>query len=272
MVERDINTTQQLNSHTHDKQARLQRMPDGYLGGVCAGLAQYYSSDADMIRLITVLLTVLTAGILGLLYIVLWCVLPIAEEPSKQVQAQATSLSSDTYGNLVSEVSADSKNNAMPLTVMAALAVGIIILAAVMALFFSHIIQGIDPIQFWPLILIAAGVARIVIPDSSGRHGLSAFVGVLIFFVGVVILLATLGLARIQLGLWLSQGAPLLIATLGFLLIAQASKSHVFMLCGAATLTLFILIGVLFYLEPGTLHQIVALLPDGRIISIKTVL
>jgi len=50
---------------------------DKKLGGVCAGLAEYFDIDPTIVR-VAWLLAFLCAGAGGLVYIVLWIVLPLA--------------------------------------------------------------------------------------------------------------------------------------------------------------------------------------------------
>lgn len=50
---------------------------DKKLGGVCAGLAEYFDIDPTIVRVVW-LLAFLCAGAGGLVYIVLWIVLPLA--------------------------------------------------------------------------------------------------------------------------------------------------------------------------------------------------
>jgi len=50
---------------------------DKKLGGVCAGLADYFDLDPTIVRVVW-LLAFLCAGAGGLVYIVLWIVLPLA--------------------------------------------------------------------------------------------------------------------------------------------------------------------------------------------------
>lgn len=57
---------------------RLMRSStDKKLGGVCAGLADYFDIDVTIIRVVW-LLSVLCAGTGLLLYLILWIVLPLA--------------------------------------------------------------------------------------------------------------------------------------------------------------------------------------------------
>lgn len=56
---------------------RLYRSNDRMLGGVCAGLADYFGLDPTLIRIGYLILSVLSAAFPGLLvYIILWIVIP----------------------------------------------------------------------------------------------------------------------------------------------------------------------------------------------------
>ena len=57
---------------------RLMRSTnDRLLGGVCAGLAEYFDFDPVLVRIAYAFLTIFSAGFPGLLlYIVMWIVMP----------------------------------------------------------------------------------------------------------------------------------------------------------------------------------------------------
>ncbi len=60
---------------------RVTRIPEeGQLGGVCAGLANYFDADVTLIRLAWVILSIVPGLLLGgvLVYAVCWILLPIA--------------------------------------------------------------------------------------------------------------------------------------------------------------------------------------------------
>lgn len=62
---------------TFDKNRRLYRSNDRVLGGVCAGIAEYFSIDPTWVRLGVVLLAVVsTGGPVVIAYIICWIVLP----------------------------------------------------------------------------------------------------------------------------------------------------------------------------------------------------
>lgn len=53
---------------------------DTMLGGVCAGLAKYFTLDPTVVRLIFVLLFIL-AGQGLLIYLILWLIVPLEPAP-----------------------------------------------------------------------------------------------------------------------------------------------------------------------------------------------
>ena len=56
---------------------RLKRnTDDDVIGGVCAGLADYFHFDVSLIRVATVLAAILGIGTPILIYIVLWIIVP----------------------------------------------------------------------------------------------------------------------------------------------------------------------------------------------------
>lgn len=55
---------------------KLYRSNDRILGGVCAGLAEYFDFDPTLVRVAYVLLTLCTAFSGLLAYIILWIVMP----------------------------------------------------------------------------------------------------------------------------------------------------------------------------------------------------
>lgn len=47
-----------------------------WIGGVCGGMADYFGWDAELLHLIWVLLTIGTAFCGGIVYLVLWLLMP----------------------------------------------------------------------------------------------------------------------------------------------------------------------------------------------------
>jgi len=57
----------------------FRRGPRRYLGGICAGIANRFGWDANLVRLITLIACLLPVVGVGL-YLVLWLLVPFADE------------------------------------------------------------------------------------------------------------------------------------------------------------------------------------------------
>jgi phage shock protein PspC (stress-responsive transcriptional regulator) len=59
--------------------SHLARNPnDAWIAGVCGGIARWLGWNSDAVRILYVILTVASLGLLGIVaYIVLWAVMPI---------------------------------------------------------------------------------------------------------------------------------------------------------------------------------------------------
>lgn len=80
---------------------KLYRSSDSLLGGICKGIAEYFNIDPIVVQIITVVLTIATAGVLGFVYIVLWIIIPPAPDQNAPVDVRVEEVHSDTYGQVV---------------------------------------------------------------------------------------------------------------------------------------------------------------------------
>jgi len=55
---------------------RLTRSNNRWIAGVCGGIAEYFGWDAEVLRLIWVVLTVGTVFCGGIIYLFLWLIMP----------------------------------------------------------------------------------------------------------------------------------------------------------------------------------------------------
>ena len=56
---------------------KLTRSDDRLLGGVCAGIAEYFDLDPTLVRIAYLVLSIISIGFPGaLVYIILWIVIP----------------------------------------------------------------------------------------------------------------------------------------------------------------------------------------------------
>ncbi len=58
--------------------ARLTRSTEKVLGGVCAGIAEYFDLDPTLVRIAYILVSIFSAAFPGILvYLILWFVMPL---------------------------------------------------------------------------------------------------------------------------------------------------------------------------------------------------
>lgn len=75
------------------RRTRLARsLLDRVFGGVCGGLSAYLGISAWWMRLFLLVVTVLTAGVAALLYLVLWWTLPVDLAPDTPHQGRDVGL------------------------------------------------------------------------------------------------------------------------------------------------------------------------------------
>ena len=84
---------------------RLYRDPDNrVLGGVCSGMASYFNIDPVIVRLIFVVMLFISWGVVGLIYIVLWALLPPAYTTAEKLEMRGENFSiSDIEKNVRNE-------------------------------------------------------------------------------------------------------------------------------------------------------------------------
>lgn len=69
---------------------RLTRSRDDkWLGGICAGIGRYTGLDANLVRIIVAVCTLLGAGSLIIAYIVAWFLIPLEDESPYVVNGEA---------------------------------------------------------------------------------------------------------------------------------------------------------------------------------------
>ena len=86
------------------EQKRLYRSNDNRLiGGVCAGIADYFNCDPLVVRILAVVLVIVTSGLLGIAYVALWLILPLSSNTAGvPVDVQPEQVHSENYGKVTS--------------------------------------------------------------------------------------------------------------------------------------------------------------------------
>ncbi len=65
-----------MNSSNSPK--RLYRSRQRVIAGVCGGIAEYFNIDPVWVRIITLILAILGVGLIAIIYIVCWVIVPNA--------------------------------------------------------------------------------------------------------------------------------------------------------------------------------------------------
>ena len=63
---------------------------DKWVGGVCGGIAAYTGMDANLIRILVAVFSILGFGTVIVAYVVAWILMPVTPPPAQTVWAQAT--------------------------------------------------------------------------------------------------------------------------------------------------------------------------------------
>jgi phage shock protein C len=144
------------------KLARSQT--DKMVAGVCGGLAAYLGIEALWVRLFFVLITVVPNGIGVLVYFILWIVMPQAGQedlPTEQrIQAGAEEMAGraqELAHNVGQAVRGTSNRQAGIIVGFALIVFGVMFLLSNLNLFWWF-----DWSKWWPLLLVAGGLALLV--------------------------------------------------------------------------------------------------------------
>ena len=122
-------------------------------GGVCGGLADYLNIDVVILRIIFVLLALFGGGGV-LIYIILWIAIPAQTANYTKIKEH---LDAEIKADENPGASASRQSNT-------ALGAGIILIIVGLLFLADRLMPYYDLIDFWPVILIAAGVI-IIKPD-----------------------------------------------------------------------------------------------------------
>lgn len=126
---------------------KLQRdTKNKVIGGVCAGLANYFGMDASLLRLLLALM-ILFAGTGFWLYIILWIIMPAGDptqtmENSDAIMSDAVELSKADRGSLV---------------------IGLVLIGlGVLGLLHHFVPDFFNWKMVWPVFLIVLGIILII--------------------------------------------------------------------------------------------------------------
>jgi phage shock protein PspC (stress-responsive transcriptional regulator) len=146
------------------RQGLFRSRTDKVLGGVCGGLAKSLNTDPFILRLIFAILFLFAGGGI-LIYIILWIALP--EEPFPYYEtgtptAEPAPEAGQQPVNPEQPVYYPNRNNG-------ALIVGLILIGIGLVFLADRFIPTIHFGDFWPIIIVIAGLALIVTSFSKNK-------------------------------------------------------------------------------------------------------
>ncbi len=140
------------------------------LGGVCGGLGEYFNIDPTIVRVIYAIITVATAGVIGVvLYLLLWLIVPAEASLGKSTReslrenvddmaSSARQIGNEVHATLRG-VSSEEPRRLEPAALAGLL---LIILGALFLLGNLDLLGWFHWSKLWPLIVIVIGLLLLV--------------------------------------------------------------------------------------------------------------
>ena len=135
--------------------------------------------------------------------------------------------------------------------------VGILLLFVGVAALLSSVVVEVSWWQLWPCLVILAGIVEMVVPSRRAFRIRRFSRGLVIFFLGILLLLITVHLLS-----WhtipdmLRKLWPLLVIALGLLIISRGVGNELLSLAAALCVVAMFVCGATLLAVPGTLEQI----------------
>ena len=246
---------------------KLYRAGDGaYVGGVCAGLAEYYELDAIVVRILAVLLAMLTLGMACLVYLALWARIPLEPEQKALFDVMPESAESSAFGCV--DYSYDSSGNkkcGIPVLARLAVAAGLMLLFLVVALGVSPMVPGTEWWQFWPLVFLMTGLCFIIIPIRTRHEAVWHAAGIVLTSFSASALPMSLGIVSWNtVGYAFESFWPLVLAAVVLFVAGLYRKRGAYLLGAAFCLVAFCVAELMFCMVPGEMGSLFLYMPSGR--------
>ena len=138
---------------------------------------------------------------------------------------------------------------------------GVIVVVAALAVVLSGMMPRFAAEQFWPLVIVAFGIARMVVPSDDGHYTMPVVVGVMLISVGMVLLAESLGLVHARVYDWGRDCLPLVLIMMGLFVVGRGTRIPALAMCGAVVFALICVIGLLFYTDLGPVRNVDIVMP-----------
>lgn len=243
-------------------QKRLYRSRNALVGGVCAGIAEYFKTDAVLFRVLAVVLALASGGLLGIAYVALWIVLPETPRDLSTVDVWPEQIRSEAYGQVTYETTSTAEDKPLDYSpntpAKIAVCAGLFFLYLGVLLVTNAFVIGVDWQDLWPLIFVIAGMGYMVVPGKPGKRMKHFVDGLLVFCIGVFLLPMSIGVTTwesvysIADHLW-----PLLLLMLILFGLATITGNRVLLFFGGLAFAAFCFVGVFGFSYPGPTNVII---------------
>ena len=259
---------------TYATEKRLCRARDGaYVGGVCAGLAEYFEVDTIVVRILAVMLAGLTFGMVCVVYAILWARLPLASQSRTLYDVRPESAESTSFGcfDFDADLEPESRGS-IPLVARLAIAAGLMVLFLILAINVSPLVPGTQWWQFWPIGLVMGGLCLTIIPVRTRYEALWHVVGIIVTSLAASILPMSLGIMS-----WNTVGCafermwPIMAVSVGLLAVGVFRHNDALLFLAAVGVVVFSVLGITFCVVPGDIESLLFLMPSGSSIKIMLV-
>ena len=259
---------------TYATERRVYRVREGaYVGGVCAGLANYFELDTIVVRILAVLLAGLTLGIACLVYLALWARLPLEPESGAPYDVMPESAESNAFGCVDCFAGNDAeKAVGIPVLARLAIAAGLMIVFLAVAIGVSPLVPGTQWWQFWPVALLMTGLCFIIIPVRTHYEAVWHAAGIMVTAISASILPMSLGIMSWNTipcafeRLW-----PLFALVVALFVIGLYRGTDALLLASAFCFVAFCLMGITLCVIPGELEALLLHMPSGHSVRIAVV-
>ncbi|MDP2181054.1 MAG: PspC domain-containing protein [Actinomycetota bacterium] len=215
---------------------RLYRSRDDQmLGGVCAGLADYFGLDPTVVRMLAVLLAVVGSGMPVLAYIIMWVVVPDAPEPPRATGYPASAGGSSGVATVVAPPPpppptqpgySPAGDGWRRRRGGGGVWFGVVLVIVGALLISGRFMEGFAWWAMWPLVIVIAGLIQAVTPGKEGWGIGRLFDGLTGVAFGLVLLGNTTGFLSWSVWWRIVTMWPVLLIAIGFSVLARGLEQQ----------------------------------------------
>jgi phage shock protein C len=139
---------------------------DTMIGGVCGGLAKYLGIDATLVRIFFILLALGGSGIGGMVYLLLWIIVPLEGQKRDATLQDTVRTGSEEIADRARMMGDDLRNIVRHPNPQAGLLVGVSLVIVGIVFLLQNLrlpwLHWLDFNVIWPILIILGGIALLM--------------------------------------------------------------------------------------------------------------